>query len=545
MNRLLVHAGPFPVGAHMLDWNKKDAGRPDHPLRNPAEAAKLLAAMRGAEPLAALSDLSAWLDAAKEIPGDDEKLRSDILSLIQEASATHLSKLLAQFLAKPSAQQAPHESAWNALHNYLRALADALCASAGHLLQQAQADASLQLAAAAGAARGLHACRLLAKLYLVHYQSVPPKLWQLAYGVHGDAERAGCAATPVRMHAAHKTSTSVTQELLRLLLLQSSAPEMMAPEQIEVADRVTEQLGEHFTLRPPGAADNVFCFDPAGDRPPHRAAGAPDGASRYFGAGMAYDELQRLYRELATARAADIRIFGKDIAPHVQMSAARHLLVFWGQANPYAPPARSPATGSLRVIHGYAQVWQHLSRVRSAKMELSLAEDGDGPPQAPETWTLQDTGGNELGAEIPQRSGAWARSGDVLAVSAGSDEECWLGVIRAMHAEPGGGMHANIAVLSRAPQAVQLRPVIAKDEVNIISEDAARQFSFPSVRAIIVSDGAAGSQKANFLLAPDHWEEGRVYEGTVAGSERQLRGLQLLRRADDYVRATFEWVEQA
>ena len=545
MNRELVHAGPFPVGAHMLDWIKKDAGHPDHPMRNPAEAAKLLAAMRNADPLAALTDLSAWLDAAKEIPDDQEKLRGDILALIQEASEAHLSKLLAQFLAKPSAQQAAHESAWNALHNYLRALADALCTSARHLLQRAKADASLQLAGAAGAARGLHACRLLAKLYLVHYMDVPAKLWQTVYAVHGDAERADCAATAVRMYAAHKTSTSVTQELLRLLMLQSSAPEMMAPEQIEVADRVTEQLGEHFTLRPRGVADNVFCFDPAGDRPPHRAPGAPGGESRYFGAGMAYDELQRLYRELATAKAADIKIFGKDIAPHVQVSAARHLLVFWSQANRYAPPAHSPASGTLQVIHGYAHVWQHLSRVRSATMELSLAEDGDGPPQAPENWTLHDTGGNELGAEIPQRSGAWARSGDVLAVSTGSDQDCWLGVIRAMHAEPGGSMRANIAVLSRAPQAVQLRPVIAKDEVNVISEDAARQFSFPSVRAIIVSDGAAGAQQANFLLGPDHWQEGRVYEGTVAGSERRLRGLQLLRRADDYVRATFEWVEQA
>jgi hypothetical protein len=53
---------------------------------------------------------------------------------------------------------------------------------------------------------------------------------------HGDAE-ADCAAKPVRMHAAQKAPTTVTQELLRLLMLQSSSPEMMAPEQIEVADR--------------------------------------------------------------------------------------------------------------------------------------------------------------------------------------------------------------------------------------------------------------------------------------------------------------------
>ena len=52
----------------MLDWIKKGEGHPDHPTRNPAAAAKLLAEMRGADPLTALTDLSAWLEAAKGTP---------------------------------------------------------------------------------------------------------------------------------------------------------------------------------------------------------------------------------------------------------------------------------------------------------------------------------------------------------------------------------------------------------------------------------------------------------------------------------------------
>jgi hypothetical protein len=171
---------------------------------------------------------------------------------------------------------------------------------------------------------------------------------------------------------------------------------------------------------------------------------------------MGIDALQRLHAELAQMRrAADVKPFGKDIPPHVQGSAIRHLLLFWGEASPYHAPARSEATGTLQVIHGYSQVWQHLSRARSAVSEMSLAEDGDGPAQAPETWTLQDTGGNELGAEIPPRSSDWARSGDVVAVSMDGNDNYWLGLIRSMHAEPGRGMHANIAILSRESQAVQ------------------------------------------------------------------------------------------
>jgi hypothetical protein len=516
-------------------------------MLDPASAAKLFAELRDADPLKALRELSAWLEEAKDISADDEKARSDILALIQEAGDAHLFKLLAQSIARQSDHQAARESNWNALSHYLRGLTDALCASARRLLEQAATNPSLQLPAAAGAARGLHACRILGKLYLVRYLGVPPKLWQLAYAVHGDAEKADCAAKPVRMHAAQKAATTVTRELLGLLMLQSSSPEMMTPEQIEVADRVIEQLGGDFTLGPRGSADNTFRFDPGGDQPPQRSTDTPDADVLYFGPGMGFDALKRVHMELAqTRRAADVKPFGQDIAPHVQASAIRHLMLFWGQASPYTAPARSEATGTLKIIHGYAQIWQQLSSARSATSELSLAEDSDATAaQAPESWTLQATGGNELVAQVPLRSGDWARSGDVVGVSMGGDDKYWLGLIRSMHAEPGHGMRAHIAILSGEPQAVQLRLVIEQRGVDGVSEKAAQQFAFSNVRAIILSDGSTGSQKANFLLPPEHWEGGRVYEGTVAGTVRHLHSLQLLRRGDDYVRASFEWVSVA
>src|SRR5258708_4388773 len=132
---------------------------------------KGIAEMRGADPLTALTDLSAWLEAAKGIPS--EALRGEILSLIQEASGAHLSALLAQIIAKPASEQGTRESTWNSLINFLRGLVGALCASAVALLKEAAANPSLRPAAAAGAATGLPACPMLAKVCLVHYVSVP------------------------------------------------------------------------------------------------------------------------------------------------------------------------------------------------------------------------------------------------------------------------------------------------------------------------------------------------------------------------------------
>lgn len=533
-----------------MNWIRKDDGHADHPMPDPASAAKLLLELRGADPVTALNCLSGRLDKLKATSSHDETARSYNLSLMQEAGDAHLSALLAQFLTKSADKQPTREADWNALINYQKTLTAAQCASARLLLNEATTNPSLHHLGAAGAARGLDACRTLAKICLVRYLSVPPKLWQLAYAVHGDAEKAGCATTPVCMHAAHKTLTSVTQELLRLLMLQSSAPDMMAPEQIEVADRVIAQLGGDFTLRPRGATDSPFCFAPASDRPPCRAAGHPPGTDteiRYFGAGAGFNTLERLYKQLATATSADIPAFGKDIAPHVQISAIQHLLAFWSATSPYLPPARSEATGALHVVHRYAGIWQHLSRARSTTIELTLAEDGGDAPQLPETWTLLDAGGNELGVEISQQSYDWARCGDIVGVLMHGDDECWLGVIRSMHAELGRSLRANIAILSRDPQAVQLRVLVGKDEENLYTEETARQFGFNLVRAIILPVDSAVSPKPTLLLPPESWKEGRVYEATGEESARYLRGVRLMRRGDDYVRAMFEWVsmEQA
>jgi hypothetical protein len=529
----------------MLEWIRKHETGPGRPMRDPAPASSLLAELRGADPVEALTGLNGRLESIRNESGGDPKVRSDVLSRIEEAGAAHVAALLAQYLANQPGRQWARDAVWKSLFIHVSGLTGALGASARRLIKAGGKDASFGAHGAAAAARALRACRLLAKVCLVRYLSVPPKLWRLAYSVHAGAERAGCATTRVFLHSAHKTATTATQELVKLLMLHVSAPEMMAPEQIEVADRVTEQLGENFTLRPHDVTDNPFCFDPGGDLPPRRAVGpqpAAGAGARYFGPGMGFDALARIRKQWATARMADIKVFGKDIAPQAQVATVQHLLMFWRVDCPYSPPVHSQASGNLEVVHRYGQIWQHLFRARSAGGGLSLQADDEENPRPPETWALRDAGGNELGAEIPPPSGGWARCGEIAAVSLRGGSECWLGVIRRMHAESGHGLHADIAVLSREPLAVSLRALLTEGEQSVFSEASSRQFAFNRVQAILLADGSEGAQKPNLLLPPDGWKEGRVYEATIGESPRYLRGLQLLRRGEDYVRATFEWV---
>jgi hypothetical protein len=524
---------------------RKDDSRAVHSLPDLPYAAKLLPELHGADPAVALDSLRGRLDDLKATVSRDERARNYNLALIQEAGDAPLSALLARFLGRSADKR---KADWNALFSYQRTLTAALCGSARLLLHEAIANPSLQLPSAAGAARGLEACRRLAKICLVRYLSVPPKLWQLAYAVHADAEKASCSAALVSMHAFQKRSTSVTQELLRLLMLQSSAPDMMAPEQIEVADRVISELGGDFALLPRNVTDGQFCFAPASDRPPCRTGAHPQGTHseiRYFGAGAGFNTLEQLYKQFATATNTGMPAFGKDIAQHVQVSAIQHLLAFWGTVSPYVPPVRTVETGELRVVHRYSAIWQHVSRAGSGAMELTLTEDGDDANQVPETWKVLDAGGNELGVEISQQSVAWARCGDIIAVLMPGDDACWLGIIRSMHADLDFSLRANIAILSRAPQAVQLHVVLAKDEANLYTEETARHFGFNLVRAIILPVDPEISPKLTFMLPPESWKEGRTYETTGEEPARYLRGLRLMRRGDDYVRAMVEYFSHA
>ena len=530
----------------MMDWLKKDDGYSDPSMRTPASAAKVLAGMGHAGPVAALEELTGWIE--KGLPDRDAKARSEVLSQIHEGGSAHVAALLAQFLGKPGGGGRKADgSSWEVLSRYLMVLAHAFYGSARAPLKDPGTTQKLRLVAAADAARCIHTCRTLAKACLMRYLSVPGKLWRMAYSVHDKAQKSACAATPVLIQASNAATTTVTQELLRLLMLHSCAPEMMAPREIEVADRATEQLGQDFTLRPDGVTDSPFRFDPSSELPPQRLSGQPSGANgamRHFGPGAAFGALERLHRELAT-NVESVKTFGKDIDPYTQVSTVRHLLAFWGPTCPYTPPVRSATSGELRVIHGHVRLWQELWSARSTKTELTLVEDGAAGPEAPETWTLQDSGGNELGAEIPPASRDRVRCGNVVGVSMKGSDPYWVGVIRSVHARRDGCLHATIAILSRTPRAVELRTLYAQGEESGYSAEAARQFAFSRACAIVISDGSSQSQTPNLLLPADSWKDGRVYEVMVNGTTRHLRSAQLLRRGDDYVRVTFKWVEQA
>lgn len=491
--------------ADVLDWPQKHINDTAAPARTdlPPDPSH-------ANPLISLVELSARLDAEGSADADP-KARSAALAAIHEASAAPIAKLLTQYLADATGTPAAREAAWKSLAGFQQHLTQALCRSAGAELT------------AASAVRALSACRTLAKLHLVHRATVPGRLWHVAYALHAAAEKAGFAAMPVHPLSEHRMRTTVEHELLRLLMLHVSAPDRLAPAEIELADRVVERLGAEFTLRQPGVADNPFYFEPGGESGPHRAKDGQSAASaRYFGTGTAYESLQR---------------FAKDMAPGAQLNALQHLLAAWC-ADGQPAPTHEPATGTVLVLHGYGEIWSDLSRTRNGG-ELSLAATSPNVPRPAEAWNLRAMGAAELVADVPQQRRASVKPDGLVGLSRDGSEH-WVGMIRRLHVRPDGGLHADIAVLSRAPEARTLRQLFGKDEDQPYTEAASRQFGMNSVRALILS--VDPGQPLHLLLPPERWAAGRVFELERDSELHYLRGVQVVLRGDDYVLAAFERV---
>ena len=229
--------------------------------------------------------------------------------------------------------------------------------------------------------------------------------------------------------------TSVEDELLRLLMLHVCAPDTLPPEEIELADRVVERLGAEFTLRQPGVADNPFCLSRAESCPRRAKDAQPAAGTRYFGPGMAYESLQRLARASAPARA--------ECGPAPARLLARH-------PPDAAPAAHEPASGIVRVLHGHGEVWSDLSRTRNGG-ELSLAATSP-TCRARRKRNLRGASASELLAEVPHESRARVKVGGLVGILSDASEH-WVGMIRRLHAQPDGALHAHIEVLSRAPEA--------------------------------------------------------------------------------------------
>jgi cyclic-di-GMP-binding protein len=434
----------------MLSWiNLK---RSEHPLEDAQDAKDVAAELATAEPLHALGQISAHLDAVKTA----EKLKPargiEITDLMDRAARVPQRRLNYEYVTLGRRLTRFQENRiWSAVYEYWTQLAEAyrFCLSTyevGSLGSQALKPHLPKIIARTIRARGNQL-----KWALMRYDAVDPKIWEDIGRLYSIAEVYGIQSNQVQVYRASQQDSSIERELLRVLTLAVSAPDVLLPVQIEIADRVINRSTGNFQISTNRQPELPFAFDLETPQAPERvssAHGAP-ASLRYFGA--VHAAKSNLVPLIASLRQHKIipRDLNLGIHPSTEevLDTVQHLEKYWCAEPPRRTVVRKHRVEKVMVVHDYEEV---VANAGGLFLEYPFVSDD-------EKWILENEGGGGLGAFVPKPHGAWLRAGSLIALKA--EDVAWsIGAVKRVSADRDGNRLVGIQLISTGGTAVTLFP---------------------------------------------------------------------------------------
>ena len=542
----------------MFGWMRRgdDAG---HPMHSVDAARVILDDLDNEHPQRALDDITEWVRSVTETGGMQPAVVQDVLELLETYARPAESELLRRYLADPHLRNTGGRLAWKSTAAYWEALADGYAAAVDRSLPPTAVPEPDRVEAARLAARALKARAHHLRTLHLHYEPVSGNVWRSLYGVYRRAEDAGCEATPVRAYETDAIHTAPRLELLRSLLLDAAAPEMLPPEQIELAFRVVAKFcgsGEVSRERFE-AATHWVDFDRPGPPLAIEGAPAPKGNVRWFGALPAIAKLNDMIAHHELGLLDEDERKGAQFSPGQRISILRHFMAWWSATPPGRDRVRVRRTGELSVVHGFASICHYITHIEAGdatesgrtvdsrlkkRTGMGLAEEKF---DTPEPWQEDETGRRTLHAHVPPAGGGWAEVGDLCAVRLHDRADWWLAVIRRIGLLGDGTIDAEFDVISCKPVAVWLRILGGVDSNAANWETTSGEFLFEFHHAILLTDRAVAGSAPPVVLplnifVPDHLAE------MLAGEKRRhLQFHDFIEQGQDYDWGTIRWLPPA
>ena len=543
-----------------LDWLKDLGSRPDHPMTDAAEAARLLAELPRDDPEAALAEINAWLDSIATAEGFRPARRLEVIGALDEAGRLLQQSLLADYLHSEASREFRATKTWTTVHEYWARLAAAYDRCIADVRGDARVAGDLPDGLAALLARAIRAAGTDLRVTLLRYLPVPDTVWQELYAVYRLAIEHKVTETPLIAYRGERVRTSPRLELAKALMLDVAYPESMAPVHIELAYRISSRLAPAFVVSRHPDPLAPFAADLTRPRAPRRAADAQEDTPTllHFGAGLALEKLQAMLADAAAARPEREAPFGSEFTPADEITVIRHLLAYWGNDPPHRVHARIHAEAALEVVHGYRSVCAAVTRVdysgvadlsdelkvRFGKRDaLELTEEH--VELAPETWQQEDLSVGGVGTVIPPKTGGWAAIGCLCAVKTADAPHWMTGVIRRLVTDQQGRLHAGIELLAKDPLAVWLR-VMGSAATGVSNwATTSGSFEIDYVEAIMLSDRRDSIRACDAAMPAGTYARGKLMELMLGEGSRQIALTELIESGKDFERVRFEWVPAA
>lgn len=432
----------------MLNWFSRRSG--NTPVPQYRKARDIIARLSVGESVAEIGEITVALEALATAGGMQPDERFDEIHLLDGAGQERLLEMLREYLATPRQRKQRERELWNGAYNYLHNLYGAylLC------LQRYEADprgaVRFRARLPVALARALRALRLQIKWTLLRYVPPEQRIWTEMAGLYTFAESNGIADEKVMFYPGKHIT--VKQEFVKGLMIAASSNHSLRPAEQDIATRLVDHYAQFFVMSLQPADDCTHWFDLLDPRPPVRNSRMPpeNHAVRYFGAGAALAELEKVTAQIAYERTIppDLMFYPK-LDEQLMMSALRHLALDWAGKTQAREHERKKTTSRVTVVPGLFEILRALDFAVNDSLDFT-------DQAAAESWVVEDVSEGGFGASIPSVAGDWVDVGGLVGVEGESIRDWRIGVIRRVNRLDGNQQRVGVQLIGGKAGLVKL-----------------------------------------------------------------------------------------
>ena len=558
----------------MFNLKKLLTKKPDHPMANLREAKKLLADLPIQDAYKSLEEINFWLDSVKDAQGYRLPDRIEVLKYLDETAQPLQHKLLKDYLAAPRMNKIQENRLWLVLVEFWKRLTAAYLqcieefASGGLGANEIVDELPLMTLRAM---RGLNA---QSKMLHLRYRPVEGQMWNEACELFLLAEKKSFARNSMLPYAASST-TSVLQEFLKLLMVETSAPQSLSPLQIELAYRLADQYVVSFMF---GDHIDKGChfIDLSACKAPSKVGTdtRPHAMMRFFGAGSAPQKIQALIRQTTLGETPpELRLAGAAKKEDL-LDLLKHLMQYWSATPPHRKHAREKRMSRLNLVHGMSEIRRKITLspsdalpsvtanndlIYQERLDLKLygfitektkqivveakakVERIETEEERTESWVIENTSECGFGAVIPHLVEDWLKIGVLLGLRAEEDSNWQVGVVRRLSRDSQMKILVGIQLLAHEPVSVRLRPLIQAQSVWDIQTEAA---AYEHLYGMLLTKDEHCGGESSLLLEPASVAPNGQYELLLRDEKYIIRITEVLEQGEGFERTGFAVVSE-
>lgn len=432
------------------------SARSDHPLADPKEVKRVIAALPLDNPAKAVDEIAGWLDSLRQ--ADDIRVDQffDVLRQLDDSVQHALRRLAKDYLHTPRLSKSEERRLWTINYAYWGDVA----ALYAQCLQRAAQNPKEKGSEAFRAHSPLASARLVAaratqlKWLEFRYGAVRDDLWLHLGRAYLAAEASGYAHKSLQLYPSHSALTSSAQQYLQAVVVHASSMDCLTPVEIELADRLLAHFLPGFVFSAEARPDGVYWIDAARPQPPARLAREPERMTdtlRFVAPGSVPKTLAEVMHRVERGDVpADLNLGGQYSAKAL-LPVLRHLAIQWAAQPPLREHQRHAVKTRIAVLHGFDDSFTVFAG------EVARV----GKERAAESWVVENVSLGGFGAGVEDIDGDWLKVGTLLSLQPEGGDNWVLGVVRRYGRESEASASVGIQSLARQAKSVELRPRVS------------------------------------------------------------------------------------